>query len=167
MSKKLPVGDMNTRRLKPLTASTTTSQTIKEIPTTLKQSQNFENDQFYEENLKDYDSLLNYCMKLIDENKSLLTENATLRTENDETLTLNLELLQENEGLRKDKDKLVDDSLVVIDYNEQLLDDKTKHDEQFSTLIEKFKMAVSLLTPEARTTICSKHPGVLEAEGKK
>lgn len=163
MSKKLqPLGEKSTKRLQPLNLTKPTGAVSKDPLT-----QSVTRDQFYEDNLKDYDSLLNYCMKLIDENKQLLGENSTLRSENDEVLNLNLELLQENETLRKDKDKLVDDSLTVIDYNEQLLDDKTKHDKDYSGLLEKFKVAVSLLTPKAKTDLTTKHPKIFDIDDVK
>lgn len=155
MSKKLmPIGDYSTGRSKPQVVI----KTMKSPSISVKSDGT---DKFYEDNLKDYESLMNYCMKLMEENKQLLIENSELRKENEESLTLNIELLEENSTLKKDKDKLVDDSLSVIEYNEQLVQNKDHSDAKYDSLKEKLRIVVTALKPEAVASLTQKDPEFL------
>ena len=122
---------------------------------------------FSASDIKDYEGLLTYCMKLIDDNKQLLTENSGLQTENEESMTMNIQLLEENQKLKNEKDKLVDDSLSMIEYNEQLIQEKETLDSRCSELKEGFDTAVSLLTPEAKATLVQKNPKFFSDETSK
>ncbi len=160
VSKKLmPIGDASTGRSKPQVVI----KTMKSPSIVVKPGGS---DKFYEDNLKDYESLMNYCMKLMEENKELLLENSELRKENEESVTLNIELLEENQNLKKDKDKMVDDSLSVIDYNERLVEDKDQSDLKYAELKEKFQIVVNSLGPEAVSNLKQKNPGFLEEIAK-
>lgn len=167
MSRKLPsIGELNSKRLKPISVSKQTPISnggdSKRSAINLNSQRN--TDQFYEDNLKDYDSLLSYCMKLIEENKQLLTENSDLRRENEEVLTSNIELLDESSALKQDKDKLVDDSLIMINYNEQLHEDKSEYDAKYIKLQENFDHAISFMTADSKAKMLKKHPDIMKKD---
>ena len=98
-----------------------------------------------EEHLKDYESLMKYALKILEDNKNLMEENLAMKKENQECLQGNILLLTENEKLKIEKEKLIDDSLLLIDYNEQIREEKNNLEKELLDIKSKFEIIINSL----------------------
>ena len=120
-------------------------------------------DKFFEENLKDYGALLNYCLKLIDENQELLSDNLELRQEGEAALETNMNLFEENSILKMITDKIINDNLAVIEFNEQLHEEKNQWNLRCLNLQEKLQAVIDYLPEEAKSHLI-KHSEIASLE---
>ena len=93
--------------------------------------------------LNDYESLLAYTLKLLQDNKKLMGENIKLKLEADELMTMNIQLLTDNEKLKKERHTLLDDSAMLLEFNDELQKSKEKLEGDLFELKGKFEVILS------------------------
>ena len=82
--------------------------------------ENFSKMEEIDGHLKDYDSLVNYAMSLLEDNKKLMGENLNQRIETSKLLEMNVKLMKENDSLKEGNKKLLTDSMTLMEYNDKL-----------------------------------------------
>jgi hypothetical protein len=91
------------------------------------------------EYLNDYEGLLKYTLKLLEDNKMLMKENIKVKMEEEEMLLLQTKLEKENDVLKRERETLMRDTLVLLEYNDELQASKDRLEDDLMDIKSKFE----------------------------